>query len=214
PPPAATAPRAAAPAAPVLAPARPPQAAAQSASVDQIYRQQLARSESVVQLRQPAAEPPLPPSAQPRRIGALQHTAREPAKSQAAYVGGSTGIAPATIRMGEPVATIRFGEGSSRLGNADREMLARIAAMANEIRGLVRIVGHAGRANGGEGAKQEVAEFGLSLNRANAVAQELMKNGIPAERLKVEAVGDAEPLVVAGSAAAEAPNRRAEIFIE
>jgi outer membrane protein OmpA-like peptidoglycan-associated protein len=129
------------------------------------------------------------------------------------YVGGPTGIAPPAIRAGEPVAAIRFGEGSARLANADRETLARIAAMAREIRGLVRIVGHVGRP-GGEGAKQEMADFGLSLDRANAVAQELMKNGIAAERLKVEAVGDAEPLVIAGSAAAEAANRRAEIFIE
>jgi len=192
-----------------------PPAGQAAASVDQVYRQQLARSESVVQLRQPAAEPPPPPPAQPRRIGALQHTARESPRSQVVYVGGSTGIAPPmAIRPGEPVAAIRFGEGSSRLGTADRETVARIAAMANELRGMVRIVGHAGRANGGEGAKQEIAEFGLSLNRANAVAQELMKNGIPAERLKVQAVGDAEPLVVAGSATSEAANRRAEIFIE
>jgi outer membrane protein OmpA-like peptidoglycan-associated protein len=186
-----------------------------AASVDQVYRQQLARSESVVQLRQPAAEPPLPPPAQPRRGGALQHTAREPAKTQVVYVGGSTGIAPAvTIRAGEPVAVVRFGGTSARLGVSDRETLARIAGIAHELRGQVRIVGHAGRPSGGEGAKREFAEFSLSLDRANAVAQELMKNGIPAERLKVEAVGDAEPLVIAGSTTAEAANQRAEIFIE
>jgi outer membrane protein OmpA-like peptidoglycan-associated protein len=210
PPPAAAAPRASAPVAPV-----PPGAPAATAAttVDQIYRQQLARSESAVQLRQPAAEPPLPPPAQPRRIGALQHTARETSRSQVAYVGGNTGVPSMTVQPGEPVAAIRFGEGSARLATADRTTLARVAAMAQELGGRVRIVGHAGRP-GGEGAKSEVADFNLSLDRANAVAQELMKNGLSAERMRVEAVGDAEPLVVAGSAAAEAPNRRAEIFIE
>ncbi|MBM3548881.1 MAG: hypothetical protein FJX54_18215 [Alphaproteobacteria bacterium] len=201
-------------AAPAPRPATAVPAQAPAASVDQVYRQQLARSEAVVQLRQPVAEPPPPLPAQPRRIGALQHTARETGRSQVAYVGGSTGVAPMAIRPGEPVSVIRFGEGSARLGTADRETVARIAAMANEVRGMVRIVGHAGRPGGGEGPKQEVAEFGLSLDRANAVAQELMRNGISADRLKVEAVGDAEPLVIAGSAAAEAANRRAEIFIE
>lgn len=208
PPPAAAAPapRAAAPAAPAPAPSQP-------ATVDQIYRQQLARSESAVQLRQPAAEPPPPPPSQPRRIGALQHTARESSRSQVAYVGGSTGVPATPVVPGQPVATIRFGEGGARLAAGDRGTLARVAAMAQETGGRVRIVGHAGRP-GGEGTKSEVADFNLSMDRANAVAQELMRNGISSERLKIEAVGDAEPLVIAGSGAAEAPNRRAEIFIE
>ncbi len=128
-------------------------------------------------------------------------------------MGGTTGVPGTPVVPGEPVATIRFGEGTARLAPADRNALARVAAMAQETGGRIRIVGHAGRP-GGDGAKSEVADFNLSLDRANAVAQELMRNGISSERLKIEAVGDAEPLVVAGSAAAEAPNRRAEIFIE
>ena len=203
------------PPAPQISSAPRPQAATSAPAtptVDQVYRQQLARSETVVHLRQPVAEPPPAPPARPPRTGALQHTARESAKSQVAYIE-SRGPAPA-IRPGEPAATIRFGEGSARLGSSDRQTLARIAALAQEIGGRVRIVGHAGRPNGGEGAKGEVAEFNLSLDRANAVAQELMRNGLSGERLAVEAVGDAEPLVIAGSAAAEAPNRRAEVFVE
>jgi outer membrane protein OmpA-like peptidoglycan-associated protein len=214
PPPPATARPAPAPPPAAAAPRPQAPAAASAPGVDQVYRQQLARSESVVQLRQPAAEPPLPPPAQPRRIGALQHTAREQPRSQVAYVGGVTGAAPPALRPGEPVASILFGEGSARLGAADRETLARVAAIAQELGRTVRVVGHAGRPGGGEGTKRELAEFSLSLDRANAVAQELMRNGIPAERLVVAAVGDAEPLVIAGSAAAEAPNRRAEVFIE
>jgi len=218
PPPSPAPARAAAPPPPVAAappPAARPQApaAAQATTVDQIYRQQLARSESAVQLRQPAAEPPPPPPAQPRRIGALQHTARETSRSQVAYVGGTTGVPSTTIQPGEPAATIRFSEGTARLAATDRTTLARIAAMAQELGGRVRVVGHAGRP-GGEGAKSEVSDFNLSLDRANAVAQELMRNGISSERLKIEAVGDAEPLVIAGSAGAEAANRRAEVFIE
>lgn len=166
-----------------------------------------------MQLRQPTVEPPPPPPVQPRRIGALQHTARETSQSQVAYIGGTTGVPQMTVRPGEPVALVRFGEGSARLGTADRDTLARISAMANELGGRVRIVGHAGRP-GGEGSKSEIADFNLSLDRANAVAQELMKNGLTAERLKIEAVGDAEPMVIAGSATAESANRRAEIFIE
>lgn len=219
PPPSPAAARVASPAPPAATPASPPAsrppapAAAQATTVDQIYRQQLARSESAVQLRQPAAEPPPPPPAQPRRIGALQHTARETARSQVAYVGGSTGVPSTTIRPGEPAATIRFSEGTARLAATDRTTLARIAAMAQELGGRVRVVGHAGRP-GGEGAKSQVADFNLSLDRANAVAQELMRNGISSDRLRIEAVGDAEPLVIAGSAAAEAANRRAEVFID
>ncbi|MSO65478.1 MAG: OmpA family protein [Alphaproteobacteria bacterium] len=202
------------PAAPAAAVRARAPAASTAASVDQIYRQQLAHSESVVQLRQPVAEPPTPPPAQPRRIGALQHTARKSAKSQVAYVGGTTGAAPLAIRPGVPVTAIRFGEGAARLGPGDRETLARVAAIAQELGSRIRVVGHAGRPGGSEGPKREFAEFSLSLDRANAVAQELMKNGVTAERLVIEAVGDAEPLVIAGTAAEEAPNRRAEVFIE
>ena len=44
--------------------------------------------------------------------------------------------------------------------------------MRAEFPMILRIVGHAGRP-GGEGAKSEVADFNLSMDRANAVAQEL-----------------------------------------
>lgn len=199
---------------PQISAAPRPQAAAAPATptVDQVYRQQLARSEAVVRLRQPVAEPPPPPPAEPRRIGALQHTARESAKPRVDYIDGKWAL-PAS-RPGEPVVTIRFAEGSARLGPGDRQTLVRIAALAQELGGRVRIVGHAGRPNGGEGTKSELAEFTLSLDRANAVAQELMRNGVSSERMAVQAMGDAEPLVIAGTAAAEAPNRRAEVYVE
>lgn len=200
---------------PQISSAPRPQAAAPAPAaptVDQVYRQQLARSETAVQLRQPVAELPPAPPAVPPRSGALQHTARESGRSQVAYIE-SRGPA-LVVRPGEPAATIRFGEGSARLAPSDRQTLSRVAALAQELGGRVRIVGHAGRANGGEGAKGEVAEFGLSLDRANAVAQELMRNGLTSDRLQVDAMGDAEPLVIAGTAAAEAPNRRAEVFVE
>jgi outer membrane protein OmpA-like peptidoglycan-associated protein len=166
-----------------------------------------------VQLRPPVAEPP-PPPAQPRRIGALTHTAREMPRSQVVYLESGSAAPRPAIRPGEPAATIQFGAGSARLSASDRDTLARIAALAKVANRPVKIVGHAGRPNGGEGARQEVAEFTLSLNRANAVATEMMRNGVPAEQMTVQAVGDAEPLVIAGSAAAEAANRRAEVFID
>jgi outer membrane protein OmpA-like peptidoglycan-associated protein len=196
--------------------AQPAPAAPQSASapsVDQIYRQQLTRSEAVTQLRPPVAEPPMPPPAEPRRIGALQHTAREGLGSQVAYIGGGAPAPQMALRPGDPIATIPFAAGSARLSRNDRDTLARVAAMAREFGGRVRVVGHAGRA-GGDGAKDEVGEFGLSLDRANIVAAELINNGLAAEGMQVEALGGAEPLVIAGDAAAEAPNRRAEVYFD
>jgi outer membrane protein OmpA-like peptidoglycan-associated protein len=184
---------------------------ASAPSVDQVYRQQLTRSESVTQLRPPVAEPPLPPPATPRRDGPLQHTARESMRSQVTYISAASPPAAAALRPGEPVATIGFAAGSARLSRNDRDALARVAAMAKEAGGRVRVVGHTGRA-GADGAKGELGEFGLSLDRANAVAAELINNGIAADGMQVEALAGAEPLVIAGDAAAEAPNRRAEIY--
>jgi flagellar motor protein MotB len=54
--------------------------------------------------------------------------------------------------------------------------------------------------------------FERSQARAKAVAQELIHEGIPANKVLVEAVGDQQP--VATGAQGEDSNRRAEIFLQ
>ena len=52
------------------------------------------------------------------------------------------------------------------------------------------------------------------MDRANAVANELMRKGVSASDLVIEAVGDRAPEYYESMPAGEAGNRRAEIFLE
>jgi outer membrane protein OmpA-like peptidoglycan-associated protein len=194
-------------------PARRDTGPAGTASVDQVYRDQLARSASLTQLS-PPPQPALAPSLTtlPRPQGALQHSARGVA-AVAQPISAPTAFAwPSLPLPGQPSATIRFAEGSAKLSRGDRDTLARVAALARELGGHVRVVGHAGRSSTGDTARRQLAEFSLSLDRANAVAGELLRQGVQAERLTIAAVGDAEPQLVMG--AGEGGNRRADVFVE
>ncbi|MBI1774243.1 MAG: OmpA family protein [Proteobacteria bacterium] len=186
-------------------------------TLDQVYRNQLARSAGAAP--PPAqAEPPVPPTLTPPR-GALTHVARglppgaaplprftsPPPALAAAVAAGSL-----TAGSGDPVAIVQFASGSTRLSAADRQEIQRVVAWSRLGNGLIRLIGHAGRENVEAGREQELR---LSLDRAGAVASELLRQGVAPERITATGVGAAEPLVVAGSPQAEAQNRRVEIFI-
>jgi outer membrane protein OmpA-like peptidoglycan-associated protein len=56
--------------------------------------------------------------------------------------------------------------------------------------------------------------FSKSQARANAVAQELIHEGVPASRVMIEAVGDSQPVFYESMPQGEEGNRRAEIFVQ
>ena len=56
--------------------------------------------------------------------------------------------------------------------------------------------------------------FKQSQDRANAVAQALIKAGVPAKAVIIEAVGDTQPVYYESMPQGEEGNRRVEIFIE
>ena len=58
------------------------------------------------------------------------------------------------------------------------------------------------------------AIFAKSQGRANAVAQELIRDGVPAAKVLVEAVGDSQPVYYESMPKGEDGNRRAEIFFQ
>ena len=114
-----------------------------------------------------------------------------------------------------PVA-IYFAHGSAGLSAADREQIADIAALQEKRGGgVVRVVGHASsRTNNLPVDAHLLANFDMSMDRANAVANELMRKGVSASDLVIEAVGDRSPEYYESMPAGEAGNRRAEIFLE
>ena len=130
---------------------------------------------------------------------------------------GSAEFAPASAEGGPfaPVA-VYFGHGSARLAAEDGAGLAEIAALQSARGGgTVRIVGHASSRTGNLPVDRHLmANFEMSLERANAVAAELMRLGVAPGDLMIEAVGDRAPVFYESMPAGEAGNRRAEIFLE
>jgi len=53
--------------------------------------------------------------------------------------------------------------------------------------------------------------FNVSLNRANAVASELVRQGVPSEAVFVAAMSDSQPLYYEVMPAGDAGNQRVEI---
>ena len=104
-------------------------------------------------------------------------------------------------------AIIRFGDGSSSLGATERDIVRQLAILHAERGGQIRLVGHASRVAGGmETAQQQLVNFNISLDRATAVAEELIRQGVPRNDVVVEAAGDNQ----AGSDAAQ--DRRVDVL--
>jgi flagellar motor protein MotB len=122
---------------------------------------------------------------------------------------------PAPAPSGIQVGTVLFADNSSKVLDTYDKLLKDIANMTKEKGGTLRVVGHA--SPGGRGSdplKQRLANFRVSLARANAVARELVRLGVPARDVMVEGRADSDPLYQEGAPAGEAGNRRAEIYID
>jgi outer membrane protein OmpA-like peptidoglycan-associated protein len=116
---------------------------------------------------------------------------------------------------GQLAAIIFFGHGSSDLDERDLSVLRDIAALQQQRGAHLRIVGHSSsRTKNTTPDEHQIANFDMSSARAEAVAEELMTLGVPADVLSTEALGDAEPVYHEFMPSGEAGNRRVEIFLE
>ena len=59
-----------------------------------------------------------------------------------------------------------------------------------------------------------LVNFNVSFNRANAVARELVRQGVPSEAVFVAAMSDSQPLYYEVMPAGDAGNQRVEIHFE
>jgi outer membrane protein OmpA-like peptidoglycan-associated protein len=113
------------------------------------------------------------------------------------------------------VAVIQFGQGAASLTGNDFAVLQKVAEIQRNNRGTVRIVAHAQQDAYGSSADQVArANYEVSRQRALAVANQLVRLGVPASRIVAEAASDAEPAFETTSARGIAANRRAEIFVD
>ncbi len=116
-----------------------------------------------------------------------------------------------------PAAVVMFPNDGTALDAAARAQV-RAAVTAFQQRGstgFIKVVGHSSsRTANMPVEKHLVAIFEKSQARANAVAKEIIREGVPASRVLVEAVGDSQPVYYESMPQGEAGNRRAEIFIQ
>jgi len=114
---------------------------------------------------------------------------------------------------GDSKATIYFGHDSAALGSDAMAKIASVASSFNNVSGKgLTIEGHSSiRANYNDAAQRKVVNLKISMDRAFAVAQALIKKGIPAEALRVMAWGDGRPPVRMDGKSVESAARRVEI---
>lgn len=109
-------------------------------------------------------------------------------------------------------ARIYFDHGKTSLDVAAREVLASVAADIKRNRDVrVRVEGYASsRASGTSKARRE-ANMKTSIARAQNVADELMRQGVPESAIEVAGYGDTKTGSEDAGASSEAATRRVEI---
>lgn len=124
--------------------------------------------------------------------------------SLAAELGSAT---PAVVYFADDAATL------SAKAQGEVRKVAKVYLADGQ--GVVRVVGHASsRTVDMPTDKHLEVNFKRSQQRANAVAQALIRAGVPAEKVLVEAVSDSQPVYYESMPKGEEGNRRVEIFLQ
>jgi len=134
-----------------------------------------------------------------------------------AVPGTPAGMAAAMNGGVPPTATVYFaGDGTALPASARTQVRNAVAAFqANGGNGTIKVVGHASSRTPNMSVQRHLEViFQKSQARANAVAQALIRAGVPADKVIVEAVGDSQPIYYESMPQGEAGNRRAEIFVQ
>lgn len=116
-----------------------------------------------------------------------------------------------------PVAVVFFPGDGTALNAASRAKVKSVVKAYKQggNQGFIKVVGHSSSRTKDMPIEKHLAlVFKLSQDRANAVAHELIREGIPADKVLVNAVGDSQPVYYESMPAGEEGNRRAEIFLQ
>ena len=112
-------------------------------------------------------------------------------------------------------AVIYYASGSARLSQHDRNVLRQVAEAQKTEGAIVRVVGHASRGGGSsDPVKAKLANFEIAYDRARRVADELIRLGVPADRVFVASASDSQPAYSETTANGERANRRTDIYFE
>lgn len=165
-------------------------------------------------LAPPAPAPSPEPLNAPQAEATAPETPQEPPPSAAPLANESPAlVAPVREQI---IATIYFPTGGTRLTERDRGILGQVASIFRE-RGAkkVAVIGHSSTSGAqGSASQQALVNYKVSLDRAAAIGQELVRFGVPLEDILVDARGAQELKYAEDTPAGEAGNRRAEIFLQ
>ena len=175
----------------------------------------------------PSAAPPLDPSvsqfveapviARYRQTAANARTVAPNSMAAVPAAGGAAAAIAASNGGMAPAAIVYFpGDGTSLSAQARRDIRSAVSAFkASGGNATVRVVGHSSSRTPDMPLERHMAAvFEKSQKRANAVAEELIHEGVPAAKVQVEAVGDSQPIYYESMPKGEEGNRRAEIFVQ
>ncbi len=110
-------------------------------------------------------------------------------------------------------ATVYFGHGSARLSGKAKAVIRDVAEAYKTRPGTLRVVGHASHRTRDLPLQQhKLVNFRVSLDRATAVANELIRLGVDGNAVQIVAVSDSQSVFHEWMPKGEAGNRRAEIF--
>ena len=141
--------------------------------------------------------------------------ADEVVSSDTLDVWGGAASGPSFDIARGPAAIVKFANGSARIGRRHRDALKQVVAAHRSRGGIIRVVGHASsRTRDLPLADHILVNFSISVDRAEAVAHELIRLGAPPGAILTEARGDNDPIYYEVMPAGEDENRRAEVFLE
>lgn len=195
-----------APAAPTLSPPQTVPTAVQPSAPQAAFPSSASISPPVAPIRSRAPEL-VRPAPQSGFVQADRFSTRFPA-------GMGPAPAPAASLPAAPVATVFFKSGSSNVTADARREIRRAAGLARNHRSRVVVIGHASsRTKNLDPLRHQMANFRISYDRAQAVARELVRQGVDQQAIEISAVSDSEPVYYEVMPAGEAGNRRVEIVL-
>lgn len=112
------------------------------------------------------------------------------------------------------VGTVYFNNGSSSVDNSYNSQIREIVRLAKQKKAVVNVYGYSSsRTRNTDIISHKLANFNVSLARAENVAAALRRAGLPASKIKIEALSDSNPAYLEVMPEGERLNRRAEIYI-
>lgn len=110
--------------------------------------------------------------------------------------------------------TFYFANGSAVLDSKYNGKIREIVKIAKANNGKIKVLGFASsRTRNTDIASHKLANFKVSAERAQAVANALRRAGLPADQLETEALSDSAPAYLEVMPEGERLNRRAEVYI-